>query len=46
MTTKSPSLEERFALHKEASAKIKDTVQSWGLKLVRYECIRLPPALL
>lgn len=34
MTTKSPSLEERFALHKEASAKIKDTVQSWGLKLV------------
>lgn len=36
MTTKSPSLEERFALHKEASAKIKDTVQSWGLKLVGY----------
>jgi len=34
MTTKSPSLEERFALHKEASAKIKDTVQGWGLKLV------------
>lgn len=34
MTTQSPSLEERFALHKEASKHIKDTIQGLGLKLV------------
>lgn len=34
MTTKSPSLEERFAQHKKASAKVKNTIQSWGLSLV------------
>lgn len=30
----SPSLEERFAKHKEVSKKVKDTVESWGLGLV------------
>lgn len=34
MTTKSPSLEERFELHRQASRKIKDTIQGWGLSLV------------
>lgn len=34
MTTKSPSLEERFAQHKEASRRLKTEIQSMGLSLV------------
>lgn len=34
MTSKSPSLEERFALHKQASTKLKTAIQDMGLGLV------------
>jgi len=34
MTTKSPSLEERFKLHREASSHVKKTIQDMGLSLV------------
>jgi len=34
MTTRSPSLEERFALHQETSTKLKKAVQDMGLSLV------------
>ena len=34
MTEKSPTLEERFALHKEASNKLKTAIQDMGLVLV------------
>lgn len=36
MTTKSPSLEERFKLHREASAHVKNTIQDMGLSLVSH----------
>jgi len=34
MTTRSPSLEERFAMHKEASKKLKTAIQDMGISLV------------
>lgn len=34
MTERQPALQERFALHKATSKRVKDTIQSWGLSLV------------